>query len=99
MFAQVFGFYKTCNCVTSIGAGGGGYLDFNVQDSSNSKWVLLYWGIGTALSSSVLGMGMIYITVEVRRDPLLMHVKLIVGSSGANSLSCLPKAMRMPKMG
>lgn len=61
--AQTWGFYKTCDCVTSGWGGGGGYLDFGVQDIA-SHWVEAYWLTGTLLTSSVLGLSMFYITVE-----------------------------------
>jgi hypothetical protein len=64
VLAQVFGWYKTCDCVTSTWGGGGGYLDFSVQDTSNSKWVLWYWTSGTVLTSLVMGLSMFYVTVE-----------------------------------
>ena len=56
--------YRTCNCVTSTWAGAGGYLDFSVQDTSNSKWVLYYWTAGTVLTASVMFFSLFYITVE-----------------------------------
>ncbi|KAK7186938.1 uncharacterized protein CC84DRAFT_735552 [Paraphaeosphaeria sporulosa] len=61
--AQTWGFYKTCDCVTSNWGGAGGYLDFRVQDVA-SKWVEAYWLTGTLLTSSVMGFSMFYITVE-----------------------------------
>ncbi|KAF2845471.1 hypothetical protein T440DRAFT_264896 [Plenodomus tracheiphilus IPT5] len=64
VLAQVFGWYKNCNCVTSNWAGGGGYLDFSVQDTSNSKWVLWYWTSGTLLTGFVMSLSMFYIAVE-----------------------------------
>ncbi|KAF2024567.1 hypothetical protein EK21DRAFT_78439 [Setomelanomma holmii] len=64
VLAQTFGWYKTCNCVTSTWGGGGGYLDFAVQDTSNSPWVLYYWTTGTCLSGLVILGSMFYITVE-----------------------------------
>ncbi|KAI8942314.1 hypothetical protein NX059_000393 [Plenodomus lindquistii] len=64
VFAQVFGLYKTCDCVTSNWAGGGGYLDFSVQDTSNSRWVLWYWTGGTLMTALVMSLSMFYITVE-----------------------------------
>jgi hypothetical protein len=51
--------------MTSIWAGGGGYLDFNQQDVSNNKgWVLVWWSTGTVLTASVMALSMFYITVE-----------------------------------
>jgi hypothetical protein len=66
VLAQTFGWYKTCNCSTSYWGGGGGYLDFGVQDTSNSRWVLYYWTTGACMSGLVLLLSMFYITVEVR---------------------------------
>jgi hypothetical protein len=65
VIAQTFGWYKTCDCMTSNWGGGGGYLDFAVQDISNSKWVAYYWVAGTCLSGAVLLLSIFYITVEV----------------------------------
>ncbi|KAF1919512.1 hypothetical protein BDU57DRAFT_469628 [Ampelomyces quisqualis] len=64
VLAQTFGWYKTCDCVTSTWGGAGGYLDFSVQDTSNSSWVLYYWTAGTCLTGVVLLFSMFYITVE-----------------------------------
>ncbi|OAL45334.1 hypothetical protein IQ07DRAFT_684268 [Pyrenochaeta sp. DS3sAY3a] len=64
VLAQTFGWYKTCDCVTSRWAGGGGYLDFDVQDTSNSRWVAYYWTSGTVLTALIMGLSMFYITVE-----------------------------------
>jgi hypothetical protein len=51
--------------VTSTWGGGGGYIDFSVQDTSNSKWVAYYWTTGTCLTGLVLLLSIFYITVEV----------------------------------
>lgn len=61
--AQTWGFYKTCDCVTSNWGSTGGYLDFRVQDVART-WVEAYWLTGTLLTSSVMGFSMFYITVE-----------------------------------
>ena len=61
--AQTWGFYKTCDCVTSNWGGAGGYLDFSVQDIA-SQWVETYWLTGTLVTSTVMGISMFYITVE-----------------------------------
>ncbi|KAF1841258.1 uncharacterized protein K460DRAFT_322312 [Cucurbitaria berberidis CBS 394.84] len=64
VLAQTFGWYKTCDCITSNWGGAGGYLDFSVQDTSNSRWVLWYWTSGTVLTSTVMWLSIFYITVE-----------------------------------
>jgi hypothetical protein len=64
VMAQVFGWYKTCDCMTSNWAWGGGYLDFSQQDQSNSRWVAWCWMSGTVLTATVMGLSMFYITVE-----------------------------------
>lgn len=62
--AQVTGLYRTCNCITSNWAGGGGYLDFSQQFTSNGYGITLTWVSGTSLTASVMGLSMFYITVE-----------------------------------
>ena len=62
--AQVTGLYRTCDCVTSNWAGGGGYLDFSQQFTSNGYGIAITWKSGTALTASVMGLAMFYITVE-----------------------------------
>lgn len=64
VLSQTFGWYKTCDCVTSTWGGGGGYLDFEVQDTVKTSWVLIYWTTGTALTGLVMALSMFYITVE-----------------------------------
>ena len=64
VLAQTFGWYKTCACVTSTWGGGGGYLDFDVQDTVESRWVVVYWTTGTVLTGLVMALSMFYITVE-----------------------------------
>ncbi|OCL04333.1 hypothetical protein AOQ84DRAFT_324574, partial [Glonium stellatum] len=64
VLAQTFGSYRTCECVTSRWAGGGGYLDFTQSDVTNSPWVKYYWTSGTVLGSTTMGIGMIYIVAE-----------------------------------
>ncbi|KAL1798543.1 hypothetical protein ACET3X_002580 [Alternaria dauci] len=61
VMAQVFGWYKTCECMTSNWSWGGGYLDFN---QSNSLWVAWCWISGTVLTATVMSLSMFYITVE-----------------------------------
>ena len=64
VMAQVSGLYRTCDCITSNWAWGGGYLDFSQQFNSNSYVVAWCWISGTVLTASVMGLSMIYITVE-----------------------------------
>lgn len=64
VLAQTFGWYKTCDCVTSYWGTGGGYLDFSQQDVTNNEWVMDYWVAGTCVSSIMMALAMFYITVE-----------------------------------
>ena len=64
VLSQTFGWYKTCDCVTSTWGGGGGYLDFEVQDTVKTRWVLIYWTTGTVLTGLIMALSMFYITVE-----------------------------------
>ncbi|KAF1936176.1 hypothetical protein EJ02DRAFT_387824 [Clathrospora elynae] len=65
VLAQVFGWYRSCDCMTSNWVvGSGGYLDFNQEDMSNNHDVFLVWTSGTILTSTVMGLSMFYITVE-----------------------------------
>jgi hypothetical protein len=71
VLAQTFGWYKTCDCVTSTWGGEGGYLDFSLQDTSNSQWVMYYWTAGSCVTGTVLLLSMFYITVEVSFSHIL----------------------------
>ena len=62
--AQVTGKYRTCDCITSNWAGGGGYHDFSQQFTSNGYGITLTWVSGTSLTALVMGLAMFYITVE-----------------------------------
>lgn len=64
VLSQTFGWYKTCGCVTSTWGGGGGYLDFEVQDTVKTRWVIVYWTAGAALTGLVMALSMFYVTVE-----------------------------------
>ncbi|KAF3049055.1 hypothetical protein E8E11_009568 [Didymella keratinophila] len=64
VLSQTFGWYKTCDCVTSNWGGGGGYLDFDVQTTVKARWVIIYWTTGAALTGTVMALSMFYITVE-----------------------------------
>lgn len=64
VLSQTFGWYKTCDCVTSTWGGGGGYLDFDVQTTVKTRWVIYYWTTGAALTGTVMALSIFYITVE-----------------------------------
>jgi len=65
VLAQTFGAYRNCECRTSIWGGGGGYMDFNNYDSTNSSYIFVYWTTGTTLSTSIMSIGLIYVVIEV----------------------------------
>lgn len=65
IFAQTFGSYQTCECMSSNWAAGqGGYIDFSTYDVYVAAGVYVYWGAGTALSCFVMACGLIYIVLE-----------------------------------
>jgi hypothetical protein len=65
IMAQATGAFNNCLCQTSVWGLGGGYLDFTQWSYSNSPLVGRYWVAGTVISSSFMGLGMIYIVIEV----------------------------------
>ncbi|EMC96232.1 hypothetical protein BAUCODRAFT_69340 [Baudoinia panamericana UAMH 10762] len=62
--AQTFGSDNTCDCMSSNWAPGGGYMDFNQWNTSNSPYVMRYWIIGTTIAVTVMGIAMIHICLE-----------------------------------
>ena len=64
VLAQTFGWYRSCSCMTSIWAAGGGYLDFESIVSYKAHGISLYWGSGTALSLVFLTAGLLFIIAE-----------------------------------
>jgi hypothetical protein len=62
--AQTFGWYRTCTCMSSVWASGGGYIDFEGVDSYKAHGIALYWGIGTALTLFILSSGLLFIIAE-----------------------------------
>jgi hypothetical protein len=65
IISQATGAFNNCFCKTSIWGTRAGYLDFTQWSYSNSPLVGHYWIAGTAISSSFMGVGMIYIIIEV----------------------------------
>ena len=64
IFAQTFGAYQTCACMSSNWSSGAGYIDFQVAEFNGANGVYLYWSAGTATSCIVLLAGMLYIVHE-----------------------------------
>lgn len=67
--AQTFGVYRTCDCVTSRWGHGGGYLDFAQQDETTADLIKYTWRIATGIASATMGIGMVYIVIEVMYTP------------------------------
>jgi hypothetical protein len=65
IMSQATGAFNNCMCNTSLWGAGGGYLDFTQWNFSNSQLVGQHWILGTIVSSSFMGIGMIYIAIEV----------------------------------
>ena len=65
IFAQTFGSYQTCDCMSSNWAHGhGGFIDFETYNDYVARGVYVYWGAATALSCFVMAGGLGYIVLE-----------------------------------
>ncbi|KAA6408754.1 MAG: hypothetical protein FRX48_07097 [Lasallia pustulata] len=64
IFAQTFGAYQTCDCLSSDWASSGGYIDFQTYSYYRGNGIYLYWGGATALSIIVMSGGLAYIVHE-----------------------------------
>lgn len=62
--SQTFGVDNTCDCMSSIWAGGGGYIDFTQWNTANSKYVRKSWIAGTTISVTAMSIAMAYIVLE-----------------------------------
>lgn len=62
--SQALGAFNNCLCKTRMWGSGAGYLDFTQWSYSNSSLVGRYWIIGTTISCSLMGIGMLYILIE-----------------------------------
>ncbi|KAK5115139.1 hypothetical protein LTR62_001836 [Meristemomyces frigidus] len=63
--AQTFGADNTCECMSSLWAGGGGYVDLSQWSGvSKPQYVREYWAAGTTIAVAVMGIAMIYIVLE-----------------------------------
>jgi hypothetical protein len=63
-FAQVLGSYQNCDCMASLWASGGGYIDFQDYAFYLGNGVAIYWGAGTGLSVSVMAVAVLFIIKE-----------------------------------
>lgn len=63
--AQTIGAFVTCACQCSIWGFGGGYLDFTQWQVSNSPHIYEFWLVGTVVSCVCMGVGFVYIVLEV----------------------------------
>ena len=64
VLAQTFGAYKTCNCQCSMWGSNGGYMDFENVEYYRARGVIVYWSVGTALSTSVMLLAFVFIIME-----------------------------------
>lgn len=62
--AQTFGWYRSCVCMSSVWAAGGGYVDFESIESYKAHGISLYWVSGTALSLVILATAILFIIAE-----------------------------------
>ncbi|TKA81749.1 hypothetical protein B0A55_01129 [Friedmanniomyces simplex] len=64
ILAQTFGSDNTCDCMSSLWAGGGGYIDLTEWNVATSKDIRRFWIAGTTLGVTVMSIAMTYIVVE-----------------------------------
>ncbi|KAK0322663.1 hypothetical protein LTR82_006119 [Friedmanniomyces endolithicus] len=64
IMAQTFGSDETCACMSSLWAGGGGYVDMQFWNVATSDDIRRYWIAGTTLGVTVMSVAMIYIVTE-----------------------------------
>lgn len=65
LMAQTIGAFNNCTCMTSSWGRYGGYLDFTQANQVDSPRVARYWVLGTTITCTSMGLGMLYITTEV----------------------------------
>ncbi|KAK0345475.1 hypothetical protein LTR02_008154 [Friedmanniomyces endolithicus] len=64
IMAQTFGSDETCACMSSLWAGGGGYVNMQFWNVATSDDIRRYWVAGTTLGVTVMSAAMIYIVTE-----------------------------------
>jgi hypothetical protein len=67
VLAQTFGAYVNCRCKSSNYGFGGGYVDLEQTNVTHNRFVKFYWRTGTTISCTIMGLGLAYIVIEVRR--------------------------------
>lgn len=64
IIAQTFGIYNTCYCKGSTWAGKGGYVNFENSEYYERHGMKIYWGVGTAISCTVMAFTIAYVLKE-----------------------------------
>lgn len=88
LVAQTIGAFNNCACMTSSLGGYGGYMDFTQAHQADSPRVAEYWIEGTIITCVFMGLGMVYITVQVR---LCISVTEVVVDENAVASSSAPQ--------
>ena len=61
---RTFGAYQTCDCMASVWAKKGGFIDFQTYSYYGASGVYYYWGAATGLSLFVMSTGLVYIVEQ-----------------------------------
>ena len=61
---RTFGAYQTCDCMASVWAKKGGFIDFQTYAYYAAHGVYYYWGAATGLSLVVMSTGLVYIVEQ-----------------------------------
>ena len=64
VFAQTFGSYQNCNCMSSIWGGQQGYMDFQAMSFYRELGIDFYYGFGTGLSLVIMSIAIAYVVEE-----------------------------------
>jgi hypothetical protein len=86
--AQTFGWYRSCLCMGSVWASGGGYIDFESIESYKAHGISLYWGVGTALTLVILTAGLLFIIAEWCSQSHLSTMDYYAASRGLKRARC-----------
>lgn len=64
VLAQTFGVYRNCACMASTWGGRGGYINTATSDIYSSPEVRIYWGLGTTVTCTIMGLLFAFIVAE-----------------------------------